>query len=77
MNRTPLNRITLDDRRQFEADGAIFGLHDLARAKAMQNRAHDLAHVGVVVDDEETQAVEIDADHAAPWPRAACARYPP
>jgi len=25
--------------------------------------------VGVVVDDEETQAVEFDADHGAPDPR--------
>ena len=58
----------------FKAGGAVFRLVDLARAEAVQQRAQNPAHMGVVVDDEETQAVEIDADHDAPGPRAA-ARY--
>ena len=45
---------------------AVFRLVDFARAEAVQQRAQNPAHMGVVVDDEETQAVEIDADHAAP-----------
>jgi hypothetical protein len=32
----------------------------------VQQRAQYPAHMGVVVDDEETQPVEIDADHGAP-----------
>ncbi len=50
----------------FEAGGAIFGFIDIARAEAVQQRAHDAPHMGVVVDDEKAQAVEIDADHKAP-----------
>ena len=50
--------------------GAVFRLVDFARAKAVQQRAQNPPHMGVVVDDEETQAVEIDADHGAPRPRA-------
>ena len=48
-----------------EAGRAVLGLIDFARAEAMQQRAHDAPHMGVVVDDEEAQAVEIDADHGA------------
>ena len=47
----------------FEAGGAVFGLVDFARAEAVQQRAQDAPHVRVVVDDEEAQPVEIDADH--------------
>ena len=48
-----------------EPGRAVLGLVDVARAEAVQQRADDAPHVGVVVDDEETQAVEIDADHSA------------
>ena len=53
-----------------EAGRAVLGLIDVARAEAMQQRADDAPHMGVVVDDEEAQAVEIDADHGAPKGRA-------
>jgi hypothetical protein len=32
----------------------------------VQQCAQDPAHMSVIVDDEETQAVKIDADHGAP-----------
>jgi hypothetical protein len=32
----------------------------------VQQRAQNPAHMRVVVDDEETQTIEIDANHAAP-----------
>ena len=47
----------------FEAGGAVLRLVDFARAEAVQQRAQDAPHMGVVVDDEEAQPVEIDADH--------------
>jgi hypothetical protein len=50
----------------FKPGGAIFGFIHLARTETMQQRAQDASHMRVVVDDEETQTVEIDADHAAP-----------
>ena len=40
-------------------------LVNVARAKAVQQRADNAPHVGVVVDHEEAQAIEIDADHGA------------
>ena len=49
----------------FEAGGAVFRLVHLARAEAVQQRAQDAPHMRVVVDDEEAQPVEIDADHDA------------
>jgi hypothetical protein len=49
-----------------ETGGAVLGLVDFARAEAMQQRADDPPHVSVVVDDEKTQTVEVDANHAAP-----------
>jgi hypothetical protein len=36
----------------------------------MQQRAHDAPHMGVIVDDEKAQAIEIDTNHAGapePW----------
>jgi hypothetical protein len=51
-------------REGLEPGGAVFGLIDVARAEAVQQRAQNPAHVRVVVDDEEMQAVEVDADHA-------------
>src|SRR5271154_2461413 len=48
-----------------EAGGAVFGFVDLSGAETVQQRAHDAPHMGVVVDDEEAQTVEIDADHKA------------
>ena len=48
-----------------ETRRAVLGLVDVARAEAVQQRADDAPHVGVVVDDEETQAIEIDANHGA------------
>ena len=50
----------------FQARRAIFRLMHLACAEAVQKGAQHPAHMGVVVDDEETQAVEFDADHDAP-----------
>lgn len=50
----------------FQAGRAVFRLMHFARAEAVQQSAQHAAHVGVVVDDEETQAVEVDANHAAP-----------
>ena len=32
----------------------------------MQQRAQDAAHMRVVIDDEKTQAIEIDTDHKHP-----------
>ena len=49
----------------FEAGGAVFGFVNLAGAEAVQQRSQDSPHMGVVVDDEKTQAVEIDANHRA------------
>ena len=51
----------------FEAGGAVFRLIDFARAEAVQQRAQDAAHMRVVVDDEKTQPVEVDADHRRQW----------
>ena len=54
----------------FEAGRAVLGLVDVARAEAVQQGAHDAPHMRVVVDDEETQPVEIDANHGASKYRA-------
>ena len=50
---------------------AVLGFIDFAGAEAVQQRAQDAPHMGVVVDDEETQTIEVDANHA---PSAAAAR---
>ena len=50
----------------FQRGRAVFGLVHLARAEAVQQRTQDAPHMRVVVDDEETQPVEIDADHNNP-----------
>jgi hypothetical protein len=42
------------------------GFIDFTGAEAMQQRAQYAAHMCVVVDDEETQTVEIDTSHGAP-----------
>ena len=47
------------------------GFIDFTGAEAMQQRAQDTAHMGVVVDDEETQPAEFDADHGHPGQREA------
>ncbi len=47
----------------FEAGGAVLGFVDFARAEAMQQRAQDSPHMRVVVDDQKTQTIEIDANH--------------
>ena len=52
-------------REGFEPGRAVFGLVDVARAKAVQQGADNAPHVGIVVDHEETQAVEIDPNHSA------------
>ncbi|MGY4416740.1 hypothetical protein ACVWW4_008476 [Bradyrhizobium sp. LB7.1] len=49
----------------FQRGCAVFGFVDLARAEGMQQRPQDAAHVRIVVADEETQLVEIDAKHGA------------
>jgi hypothetical protein len=38
---------------------------DFARAKAVQQGPHDPAHMGVVVDHNEPQTVEIDTHQIA------------
>ena len=53
-----------------EAGRAVLGLVDFARAEAMQQRADDAPHMRVVVDDEKTQAIEIDANHGSPEARS-------
>ena len=50
----------------FQPRRAVFRFIDFSRAETMQQRAQDAAHVRIVVDDEKTQAVEIDASHGAP-----------
>jgi hypothetical protein len=35
----------------------------------VQQGANNAPHMGIVVDHQETQAVEIDADHSAPTGR--------
>src|SRR5215510_8786019 len=55
-------------REGLEAGRAVFRLVDFARAEAMQQRAQDAAHVRIVVDDEKTQAIEIDTNNGAPAP---------
>jgi hypothetical protein len=57
-------RTVLGER--FQSRRAVFGLIHFARAEAVQQRAHDAPHMRVVVDDEETQPIEIDADHNNP-----------
>jgi hypothetical protein len=52
-------------RKGFETGGAVLGLIDLARAKAVQQRADDTPHMRIVVDDEKAQTPEIDTNHAA------------
>ena len=49
--------------RATDPGGAILGLVHVARAEAMQQRAQDAPHVHIVVDDEEAELVEVDADH--------------
>ena len=51
----------------FEAGCAVFGFVDFARSETVQQRPQDAAHMRIVVDDEETQAVEVDPDHKRPW----------
>ena len=46
-----------------EACGAVLRLVHFTGAEAVQKRAQDAPHMCVVVDDEETQAVEVDTDH--------------
>ena len=48
----------------FQARRAVFRLVHFARAEAVQQSAQHPAHMGVVVDDEKTQAVEI---RCGPW----------
>ena len=50
----------------FQPRGAVFRLIHFARAEAVQQRAHDAAHVSVVVDNQEAQPIEINADHNNP-----------
>jgi hypothetical protein len=48
-----------------EAGRAVFGFIHFARTESVQQRAQDAPHMCVVVDDEKTQPIEIDADHTA------------
>ena len=52
--------------KRFQPGRAVVGFINFACTETVQQRAQNPAHMGVVVDDEETQAVEIDADHGAP-----------
>src|SRR5882757_1473167 len=61
----------------FERGRAVFGLIGLARAERMQQRPQDAAHVRIVVANQKSQLVEVDAIHG-PAPRAYRAkRYTP
>ena len=59
----------------FQPRRAVFRLMHFARAEAVQQSAQHPPHMGVIVDDEKTQAVKFDADHGPPWPRAPSAQY--
>jgi hypothetical protein len=58
----------------FQRGRAVFGLIDLARAERMQQRPQDAAHMRIVVANEKSQLVEIDAKHGAA-PGASRQRY--
>src|SRR6202171_4201103 len=47
----------------FERGRAVFGFVDLARAKRMQQRPQNAAHMRIVVAHKKPQLVEIDAKH--------------
>jgi hypothetical protein len=47
----------------FQRGGAVFGFIDLARAKRVQQRPQNAAHVRIVVTHEKSQLVEIDTKH--------------
>ena len=49
----------------WKAGGAVFGFINFAGTESMQQRAHDSPHMSIVVDDEKSQAIKIDADHRA------------
>jgi hypothetical protein len=51
--------------KTFKAGCAVFRFVDLARAEAMQQLAHDPAHMRVIVNHEKAQTMKIDADHDA------------
>src|SRR5450631_60715 len=53
----------------FERGGTVLGFIDLARAERMQQGPQNAAHMRIVVADEKSQLVEIDAKHG-PAPRA-------
>jgi hypothetical protein len=48
---------------RIEAGRAVLGFKHVARAEPVQQRPDDPPHMGVVVDDEQTQAVEFDVNH--------------
>src|ERR1700754_4660830 len=47
----------------FEGGGAVLGLVHLARAERVQQRAQDATHMRIVVAHQESQLVEVDAEH--------------
>src|SRR5258707_15316250 len=47
----------------FERRGAVLGLIGLAGAERMQQRPQDAAHMRVVVANQKSQLVEVDAIH--------------
>ena len=49
----------------FQRGRAVLGLVDFAGAERMQQRPQDAAHVRIVVADEKSQLVEVDAKHGA------------
>jgi hypothetical protein len=49
---------------RLQPGGAVLGLIDFARAEPIEQRPQDAAHMRVVLDDEETQSIEIDTDHS-------------
>jgi hypothetical protein len=53
----------------FERGGAILGLIGFARAERMQQRAQDAPHVRIVVANQKSQLVEVDAIHGPARPK--------
>ncbi len=58
--------VGLQRGESFETGGAVFSFEDFAGAETMQKLADDAPHMGVIVDDQKFQSVEVDPDHGAP-----------
>jgi hypothetical protein len=51
----------------FKARGPVLRFIDFARSEPVQQLAHDPAHMGIIVDDKESQAMKIEPDHCRAW----------